>query len=338
MPSRTPIARTPIALVGLGPIGRSTLAYALFRPGLEVVAACDPKPDLAGTPLDKFVAGAPASIRVAPSLAEFGRLPKGTVAILCTQSHIPQVAATVEALVRARLPVVASCEELVFPQWRHPEWAAQIDALAREQGVAVLGTGVNPGYVLDLLPAILSGVALRVDALKLERVVDAATRRGPLQQKVGAGKSVEEFRAEAAAGRLGHVGLPESAALLCEVLRFGRPRITEKLEPVVAKAAIETPFVQVAAGRVAGLDHRLVAESPAGRIEITLQMALGAADPHDLIELVGEPPLKLRIEGGTPGDLATVAALLNAAPAMPALKPGLRHVLDGPFPICRARA
>jgi 4-hydroxy-tetrahydrodipicolinate reductase len=331
------IPRTPIAVVGLGPIGRSTLAYALFRPGLELVAACDPAPGLAGTPLDKIVSGAPASIRVAPTLAEFGRLPKGTVAILCTQSHIPQVAATIEALVRARLPVVASCEELVFPQWRHPEWSGAIDALARDHGVAVLGTGVNPGYVLDLLPAILTGVALRVEALRLERVVDAATRRGPLQLKVGAGRSVEEFRAEAAAGRLGHVGLPESAALLCEVLRFGRPKITERLEPVVASAAIETPFVKIAPGRVAGLDHRLIAQAPAGRIEITLVMALAAADPHDQIELDGEPPMKLRIDGGTPGDLATVAALLNAAPAMGALKPGLRHVLDGPFPLCRAR-
>lgn len=331
-------SRTPIAVVGLGPIGRSTLAYSLFRPGLELVAACDPAPGLSGTPLDRIVAGAPSSIRVAPTLADFGRLPKGTVAILCTQSHIPQVAATVETLVRARLPVVASCEELVFPQWRHPEWAASIDALARENGVAVLGTGVNPGYVLDLLPAILSGVALRVDSLRLERVVDAATRRGPLQLKVGAGRSVEEFRSEAEAGRLGHVGLPESAALLCEVLRFGRPEITERLEPVVASAAIETPFVKIAAGRVAGLDHRLVAQAPGGRIEITLVMALGAADPHDSIELAGEPPMKLRIDGGTPGDLATVAALLNAAPAMGAQKPGLRHVLDGPFPLCRARA
>jgi hypothetical protein len=331
-------SRTPIALVGLGPIGRSTLAYSLFRPGLEIVAACDPAPGLAGTPLDKIVAGAPASIRIASTLADFARLPPTTVAILCTQSHIPQVAATIETLVRARLPVVASCEELVHPQWRHPEWAQKIDALARENGVAVLGTGVNPGYVLDLLPAILSGVALRVDALKLERVVDAATRRGPLQLKVGAGKTPDEFRAEVKAGRLGHVGLPESAALLCEVLHFGRPRITETLEPVVAKSAIETAYVKIAAGRVAGLDHRLVAEAPAGRIDITLQMYLGAAEPHDQIEVIGEPPLKLRIEGGTPGDLATVAALLNAAPEMRALKPGLRHVLDGPFPICRSRA
>jgi 4-hydroxy-tetrahydrodipicolinate reductase len=331
-------SRTPIALVGLGPIGRSTLAYSLFRPGLEIVAACDPAPGVAGRPLAEIVAGAPAAIRVAPTLAGFASLPPATVAILCTQSHIPQVAATIETLVRARLPVVASCEELVHPQWRHPEWAATIDALARDQGVAVLGTGVNPGYVLDLLPAILSGVALRVDALRLERVVDAATRRGPLQLKVGAGRSPAEFRAEVAAGRLGHVGLPESAALLCEVLHFGRPKIRETLEPVVAKSAIETPFVKVAAGGVAGLDHRLVAEAPAGRIDITLQMYLGAPDPHDQIDVAGEPPLRLRIEGGTPGDLATVAALLNAAPAMRALAPGLRNVIDGPFPLCRALA
>src|SRR6185295_16158037 len=116
--------------------------------------------------------------------------PKGTVAILCTRSHVLEVAATVEQLVRQRLPIVTSCEELVHPRWRQPEWAARIDALAREHGVALLGTGVNPGFVLDLLPALLTGVALRVDGVRCERVVDAATRRGPLQRKVGAGKTV----------------------------------------------------------------------------------------------------------------------------------------------------
>jgi hypothetical protein len=329
--------RTPIAFVGLGPIGRSTLSYALFRPGLEVVAACDPAPELAGRTLASIVSGAPASVRVAPSLDALAQLPAGTVAILCTQSHVPQVAATVEKLVRARLPVVTSCEEMVHPRWRHPDWAERVDALAREHGVALLGTGVNPGFVLDLLPATLSGVALRVDGLKCERVVDAATRRGPLQQKVGAGKSVAEFRAEVAAGRLGHIGLPESAALLCEALRFGRPEIRETIEPVVAAAAIETPFVRVPKGGVAGLDHRLVARAPGGTVEMTLQMYLGAPSTHDRLELAGEPPLVLEVEGGTPGDLATVAALLNAAPALAALAPGLRSVLDAPPPVCRFR-
>src|SRR5262245_7930410 len=111
---------TPVAFVGLGPIGRSALAHALFRPGLRIVAACDPARDVAGKPLAQIVAGAPADVRVQPTLDGFENLPDGTVAILCTQSHVPEVAPTIEALLKARRPVVTSCEELVFPQWRHP--------------------------------------------------------------------------------------------------------------------------------------------------------------------------------------------------------------------------
>src|SRR5262249_47559378 len=161
-------SRTPVAFVGLGPIGRSTLSYALFRQSLEVVAACDPAPELAGRPLSSIVSGAPAAVRVAPDLDAFAQLPGGPVAILCPPSPVPQVAATIEQLVRAHRPVVTSCEEMVHPRLRHADWAQRIDALAREHGVALLGTGVNPGFVMDLLPATLSGVALRVDGLKCE--------------------------------------------------------------------------------------------------------------------------------------------------------------------------
>ena len=255
---------------------------------------------------------------------------------VCTASHIPDAAATFEALVAKGYHVVSSCEELVFPQLRHPKFARRIDELARRRKVAVLGTGVNPGFVLDLLPALLTGPCLSVQAIRARRVVDATTRRGPLQRKVGAGYTVERFKDEVAAGKLGHVGLPESAALLGAALGFGRLDVVETIDPVVATSTIDTPFVHVEPGQVAGIDHRLVARAGERSLELHLKMYLGAPDPVDEIEVDGEPPMRARLEGGTQGDLATVATLLNAAPGMAAARPGLRTVLDGPFPLCRA--
>ncbi len=327
---------TPLLFVGLGPIGRSTLGCALARRGLKVVAACDADPALTGKRLSELVAGAPKSVKVVATLAALPRLPRGTVAIVCTSSSLSATAATFRALLAKGIHVVSSCEELVFPFLRQPRLAKELDLLAKKKKVALLGTGVNPGFVLDLLPAALSGACLSVTGVRAHRVVDAATRRGPLQRKVGAGRSITEFRAEASAGRLGHVGLPESAQLLCRVLCFGKPAIEETLKPVVATATIETPFVRVEAGQVAGIDHRLVAVAPRGRVELHLQMYVGAPDPRDTICIDGEPALQLTIGGGTPGDLATVAALLNAAPALASAAPGLRTVMEGPFPLCRA--
>ena len=132
------------------------------------------------------------------------------------------------------------------------------------------------------------------------------------------------------------MGLPESAELLCHALGFGRPEIAQTIEPVLATGLIETPFVRVEPGQVAGLDHRLIAVALKGKVDLHLKMYLGATDPLDEVEVDGDPSMKARIEGGTPGDLATVAALLNAAPGMSESRPGLRTVLDGPFPLCRA--
>lgn len=330
------MAAIPVVFVGLGPIGRSTLACALARRGLRIVGACDANPALAGKRLSELVAGAPKNVRVVAEVAAFRGLARGTVALVCTSSQLKSAAATFRALLMKGLHVVSSCEELVFPFRRSPRLARELDLLARRKKVALLGTGVNPGFVLDLLPAALTGPCLTVTAIRAHRVVDAALRRGPLQRKVGAGKSVAQFSAEAAAGTLGHVGLPESAELLCAALGFGRPSISEELKPVVATRPIETPFVRVEPGQVAGIDHRLVAVAKKGRVELHLEMYLGAESPRDEVEIDGEPNMRARLEGGTPGDLATVAALLNAAAAMGAAAPGLRTVLDGPFPLCRA--
>jgi len=329
---------TPLLFVGLGPIGRSTLAYALQRKGLRVVGACDAAPELVDKRLSELVAGGPKQVRVAPTLERVRELPKGTVAIVCTSSSLKQAGPLLRELVERGLHVVSSCEELVFPFHRSARMAKELDSAAKRRKVAILGTGVNPGFVLDLLPALLTGACLHVSAVRARRVVDASLRRGPLQRKIGAGRSLAQFDVDAKAGNLGHVGLPESAQLLCTALRFGKPVIEEHLKPVVALRAVETPFVRVEPGQVAGIDHRLVAKAPRGRVELHLQMFLGAEEARDEIELDGEPALRVRIDGGTPGDVATVAALLNAAPGMAACAPGLRTVLDGPFPLCRALA
>src|SRR5262249_57729165 len=120
----------------------------------------------------------------------------------------------VEEAIAAGFHVVSTCEELAYPELHHSKLARRIDALAKEKKVAVLGTGVNPGLVMDRLTLAVASACVRVDSVRVTRVVDAAKRRGPLRAKVGAGLTREEFDAGVASKKLGHVGLTESAAVI----------------------------------------------------------------------------------------------------------------------------
>jgi 4-hydroxy-tetrahydrodipicolinate reductase len=326
----------PVAVIGLGPIGRSALSFLLQRPTTHLVGACDQDPQLRGQPLSSLVAGAPEAVSVAGSIEELCRNTSPGVAVLCTSSRIPDLAPQVDLLVRNRWHVVSTCEELSYPWLRHADWSQRLDALAGQYKVAVLGCGINPGYLMDLLPALLTAPCLEVKSIRAERIVDAATRRGSLQLKVGAGLTVEEFRRRVADEKLGHVGLAESAALLSRALHWELQDLQESIEPMVAEEPQETAFVQVAKGQVTGIDHRVQARTNQGEIELVLQMYVGAQEPGDAVVIRGQPDLECRFSGGTPGDIGTIGVLLNCIPVVQSSPPGLRTMLDTPL-FCRAR-
>ncbi len=320
--------------VGLGPIGLEAARLALAGRSLELVGAVDLDPEKAGRDLAELLGLDEATgLRVERDLAAALARARPDVAILCTGSTVPAVLADVERIVRAGAGVVSSCEELLWPALQHPELARRLDAAARSGGSAILGTGVNPGFVLDFLPVVLSGVSRRVERVRGVRILDAAARRLPLQKKVGAGLAVEEFRRLVAAGRLGHVGMRESVALVGHALGFDLDEVTQTVEPVVAERRIETAHVVVEPGRAAGIRNLGFGRSGGEtRVELVLEMYVGAPDPRDEIFLEGDPPLHLAIEGGTPGDAATAAILVNSLAGVAAAPPGLKTVLDLPPP------
>ncbi len=228
--------------------------------------------------------------------------------------------------------MVSTCEELAYPFRKHPELSARLDAAAKEEGVALVGTGVNPGFVMDKLVLVLSASAQRVDHAKVVRIVDASKRRLPLQKKIGAGMTADEFRGQVAAGIIKHHGLPESIAMVADGLGFAVDDISETIEPVIAQEAVRTPFLEVAPGQVAGV-HQIARGISRGeeKVFMELQMYVGAKQPADTIELRGEPNLSLTIPGGIHGDIATAAIAVNTIPAIVAATAGLRTVRDLPL-------
>jgi len=319
----------PIGVVhfGLGPIGVAVAAVVAERPWLRSVAAVDVSADLQGRTLADLTGIVAA---VSPAVAGAYRPGDGArIALHCTGSSLERVAPQIVELARAGLNVVSTTEELSNPWESHPEAAAAIDAAAREAGVTVLGTGINPGFAMDYLPITLSCVAQRVDRVDVHRVQDAATRRLPLQRKVGAGMEPDAFRAAVADGRLGHVGLPESARMLARAFGWRLTELQERIEPICAEEPTPAAEGMVEPGQVLGLHQTVIARvGMAVVISLTLDMAVGIGPARDRVRLTGLPDLELEVPGGLHGDTATAAIVVNAIPRVLAAAPGLVTMAD----------
>jgi hypothetical protein len=318
---------------GVGPIGASIVRLMRQKEALEITGAIDKDPAKAGRDLGEIVgaSGAPWGVAISADADAVLARPVDVV-IHSTSSYLPSVMDQLLTCLAAGCCVVSTCEELAYPFHKHPELSKQLDAAAKEEGVALVGTGVNPGFVMDKLVLTLSAVAQRVDAVKAVRIVDASKRRRPLQKKIGAGMTPEEFSAQVAAGVIKHHGLPESVAMIADGLDFALDDISETIEPVMADETLKTEFLEVAPGQVAGV-HQIARGTGGGkeRIFLELKMYIGARNPADTIELQGEPHLALTIPGGTHGDVATAAVVVNTIPAILAAPAGLRTSRDLPL-------
>ena len=325
--------RARVSLIGLGPIGIEVGKALAGREGIELSGAADPAPDKAGQPLASLLDGAFPGVVVTPTAAALygqtsGSRSRSDVAVLCTGSRLHSMLPQIEEAIGAGLHIVSTCEELAYPELRHAPMARQIDRMAKAKGVAVLGTGVNPGLVMDRLVLAVASACVRVDSVRVTRVVDAAKRRGPLRAKVGAGLTREEFLAGVSAKKLGHVGLSESAAIIALGLGLPIHEITETIKPVIA----QKDFDGIPAGGVLGLHQvALVQAGDEAKVVLDLKMAVGAPDPADRIDIEGDPPLHLVAAGGFHGDRSTIGTVVNAIPFIVTASPGLHNVVTLPL-------
>jgi hypothetical protein len=318
---------------GVGPIGAAIVRLMREKESIEIVGAIDSDPAKAGHDLGDVVGGtdAPWGIQISDD-AEAMLAKSPDVVIHSTSSYLPDVMDQLLACLAAECCVVSTCEELSYPFRKHPELSAKLDEEAKAWGVAVIGTGINPGFVMDKLLITLSAASQAVEFARAVRIVDASKRRLPLQKKVGAGMTELEFRAQVTAGIIKHHGLPESVAMVSDALGLGVDDISETIEPVIAREPVKTPFLEVAPGQVAGVHQ--IARGFAGskeKIFMELQMFVGATDPGDTVEITGNPNLTLTIPGGAHGDIATASVVVNCIPAILAASAGLRTSRDLPM-------
>ncbi|CAA9562288.1 MAG: 2,4-diaminopentanoate dehydrogenase [uncultured Thermomicrobiales bacterium] len=317
---------------GIGPIGAEIARVAAAREGIQLVGAVDIDPAKVGRDLGEVIGlgrslGVPVVADARALFAEAG----ADVLLHTTGSSLLGVRAQLEGAIDAGLNVVSTCEELAFPAAQYPEVAAELDRRCRDRGVTTLGTGVNPGFVMDALALALSAVCQEVTAVRCRRVVDASGRREPLQRKIGSGLDREEFAELVATKQVRHVGLHESVAMVAAGLGWALDEVIEETRPMIAEERVTTDYFDVAPGRVTGVDQ-LGRGIVGGReaITLSLQMYLGAKEPRDEIRIEGTPGVDLVLRGGTHGDRATTAIVVNTARRVVEAPPGLITMKDLP--------
>src|SRR5881396_1198174 len=239
---------------GLGPIGAAIVKQVAARSGFRIVGAIDIDPAKVGRDLGDIV-GLPKRLgaRVSADAARVLKSAEPDVVVLCTSSSIKKVLPQIETILKAKAAIVTTTEELSYPGYTHIRQARLIHAMAKKAKVAVLGTGVNPGYAMDALPIALTAVCERVERVIVNRVQDARVRRLPFQQKIGAGLTPEQFQRQVDESTVRHVGFTESVAMIGDALGWRLDRITDDIQPKIAAAPVSSEFLAVDPGYVCGV-------------------------------------------------------------------------------------
>jgi 4-hydroxy-tetrahydrodipicolinate reductase len=320
---------------GIGPIGSAIVKLLVRKKKFRIVGAIDIDKAKVGKDLGEVV-GLPGSlgVKVSDNPAKVFREAKADLVVHSTSSFISSVKGQLEQITKAKLDIVSTCEELSYPFRKYPKESRALDRLAKKYKTTMLGTGVNPGFLMDTLVLASSGVCQDIDSIIARRIQDAGSRRLPFQKKIGVGLTPNEFNENVASGKFGHIGLPESAAMVAEKLGWRLKEIHQKIEPIIAQNEVASEYITVKPGQVRGLSQTADAIDPNGReiVKFEFQASLKPPEAFDQVLINGSPPVDLMIRGGVHGDLATAAVVVNMIPKVAAAKPGLVTMADLPIP------
>jgi len=316
--------------VGLGPIGAAVARQLTVRKGFRIVAAVDIDPSKVGRDVGEIAEiGKSVRVKITDNARKAARAAKPDIVVLCTSSSLKSVMPQVEELLKLRLPIVSTTEELAYPASHNRRLARQIDQMARKAKVAVLGTGVNPGFTMDALPIALTSVCEHVNRIDVRRVQDARVRRLPFQQKVGAGLTREQFEKQVASGSVRHVGFAESIQMIAAAMGWPLTRVTDEVRPWIAEEEVHSELLAVDPGYVAGISQEGIGYvGDEVKIHLQLDAYMGAPESFDSVLIDGSPRIYSKIQGGIHGDIATASITVNSIPRVITAPPGLRTMRD----------
>lgn len=328
--------KVKIVLYGVGAVGSLIAKSLLKKEGVNIVGAIDIAEDKVSRNLGKAL-GLSRTLGVTISKDVNFVLSKTNpdIAIHATSSFFKDTYPQIVSIVKHGVNVVSTCEELSDPYFTQPKLARKLDALAKKQNATVLGTGINPGFLMDTLVITLTAVCQKIDKIKAVRVMNAATRRLPFQKKIGAGLTVEKFNRKIENKQItGHVGLEQSIAMIADALAWKLDKIeAESVEPVIAKKPVKSASIKVKAGEVGGLKQKAKGILKNKEvIVLDFQAYIGAEEEYDIIKIEGVPNVRQRIQPCVHGDIGTVAMVVNSISKVINAPAGLLRMKDLPVP------
>jgi len=315
------------AQVGLGPMGVRLCKLALEKEGIEIVGATE-RANLGKDVGEVIGLGKKLGVTLTDDLnAALAAEPD--VVLHSTLSSLELAKEQLATIIKAKVDIVSTCEEISYPWQTQPEIAKELDTLAQENNVTVLGTGVNPGFCMDTFPIVMTGVCQKVEKIRVARVQDATCRRLPFQEKIGAGCTPEEFEERKASGKLRHVGLRESSDMIAGAMGWKINDYRETIAPIIAKKEISNEYLTVKPGQAVGVEQIAISMMNGKEIiRMEFQAYLGAPESYDTVYIMGVPNMEVTVKGGIQGDIATASMAVNAMPRVINATPGLLTMKD----------
>jgi 4-hydroxy-tetrahydrodipicolinate reductase len=325
-----------IVSYGVGVVGSLIAKFLLEKQGLEIVGAIDVAKDKVGKDVGSIIGfERRLGIKVSNDVDSVLSKTHPDIAVHTTSSYLKDTYCQIASIVKRGVNVISTCEELSYPYETEPKLAKQLDALAKRDDATVLGTGINPGFLMDALVITLTAPCQKIEKIEATRVMNAATRRVPFQKKIGAGLTVEEFKEKMDSKQItGHVGLEQSIAMVASALAWKLDKIeVEQVEPVIANKNVGSKDIKVEKGKASGLKQKARGIMKRNNvISFDFRAYIGAEEEYDSITITGVPNIHQKIQPCVHGDIGTVAMVANMIPKVINAPAGLLTMKDLPIP------
>jgi hypothetical protein len=329
-----------VAIWGFGAMGSGMAKMLLTKKGIEIVGVCDMAPHRVGKSLYEVLGtekGNRPEVIIKPEIEEV-LAEKPDVCLVATDTFTKKVFPKIKLVLEKKINVITTAEEMAYPQAKNPELAAELDKIAKENGVSILGTGINPGLIMDLLVVCLTGCMMDVEHIEAKRVNSLSPFGPAVMEEQGVGITVEEFEKGVKDGSLaGHVGFVESVDMIADAIGWNVEKFEQQMKPIVTTVDKKAPYGFAKAGNVAGVNMTGQGWVD-GEIKIDMvhpqqiEPEMEGTHTGDYITIKGTPSINMANTPEVDGGVGTYAMCVNMIPHVINAAPGLRTMIDLPVP------